>query len=185
MSRPAIFLDRDGVLIENVATYVRTWDDVRFLPGVFEGLRRLRATPFAVVLVTNQAVVGRGIITAESALAINARVVAEMTAQGACIDAAYVCLHSPAEMCACRKPAPGMLLRAQAELGLELSASYLVGDAVSDMRAADAAGVRGILVRTGRGAQQAALLNGRNGARIIVEDLPAALDHILTGVAQS
>jgi D-glycero-D-manno-heptose 1,7-bisphosphate phosphatase len=184
MSRPAIFLDRDGVLIENVDSYVRTWDDVRFLPGTFESMRRLRATPYTVVLVTNQSAVGRGILTAEQALDINGRVVAEIAARGGQVDASYVCLHSPADGCACRKPAPGMLLSAQADLGLDLAASYLIGDAATDIAAATAAGVRGILVRTGRGTQQAAALaaSGDDAGCPIVDDLPAALNHILPGV---
>ena len=179
MSRPAIFLDRDGVLIENVASYVRTWADVCFLPGVFDSMRHLARSPYVVVLVTNQSAVGRGILTAEQVLEINARVVAEVVARGGQVDASYICMHSPSEGLPCRKPAPGMLLQAQLELGLDLSASYLVGDAASDIAAAEAAGVHGILVRTGRGAEQARLLDAPGGTRCpIVDDLPAALDHI-------
>ncbi len=186
MSRPAIFLDRDGVIIENVDNYVRSWDDVRFLPGVFDALRGLSTSPYTVVLVTNQSAVGRGILTESVAVQINARVLAEIGARGGRIDATYMCVHSPLDNCTCRKPAPGMLLRAREEWALDLAASYMVGDAASDMAAADAAGVRGILVRTGRGAEQVALLGPRERAAFpIVDDLPAALNHILIGATHT
>ena len=186
MNRAAVFLDRDGVLIENVDTYVRTWADVQFLPGVFDGLRQLATTAYAVVLVSNQSAVGRGLLAAEDAVDINARVVAEIVTEGGRVDAAYLCLHSPTDACACRKPAPGLLLQAGAELGLGLAESYLVGDATSDIAAARAAGARGILVRTGRGEVQERLLDARDRARTsIVRDLGAAVDLILLGVADS
>ena len=186
MTRPAIFLDRDGVLIENVDTYVRTWADVEFLPGVFEALRRLRGGPFATVLVTNQSAVGRGIMSAEAALAINGRIVAEIQGQGGRLDGAYLCLHSPDDGCDCRKPAPGLILQARTELDLDLAGSYLIGDALTDMQAAEAAGVRGILVRTGRGAAQERLLDPLDPPRCsIVPDLTAAVDLILLGATNS
>ena len=186
MNRAAVFLDRDGVLIANVDSYVRTLADVRFLPGVFDALLRLAESAYAIVIVSNQSAVGRGLMTAESARDINDRVVAEIAAAGGRIDAAYLCLHSPVDACSCRKPAPGLLLQAEAELGLNLAESYLVGDAASDIAAARAAGARGILVRTGRGEIQETLLDARDGAGTpIVRDLGAAVDRILLGVANS
>jgi D-glycero-D-manno-heptose 1,7-bisphosphate phosphatase len=186
MSRAAVFLDRDGVLIDNVDTYVRTWNDVHFLPGVFEAMQRLQSSPYVTVLVTNQSAVGRGIITAAQALEINARIVEEIETHGGRVDGAYLCLHSPANACDCRKPAPGLLLQAQAELELDLGTSFLIGDALTDLQAADAAGVRGILVRTGRGAAQEQLLDPPSRARCsIVPDLTAAVDQILLGVSQT
>lgn len=168
--RPAIFLDRDGVIIENRPEHVRAWSDVAFLPGALAALERLAGSPFAVVVVTNQAAVGRGLVTLEQAEALNAGVVRAVRAAGGRIDAAYLCPHRPDEGCACRKPRPGLLLRAARELGLCLSDSWIVGDAVSDLEAGRAAGARGILVRTGRGAAQAAA-----AGLVGVADLTAAL----------
>ncbi len=186
VNRAAVFLDRDGVLIANVDTYVRTWADVRFLPGVFDALRRLASTAYAVVLVSNQSAVGRGLLAADDALDINARAVEKIVAQGGRVDAAYLCLHSPDNACPCRKPEPGLLLQAEAELGLDLADSYLVGDAASDIGAARAAGVRGILVRTGRGEAQERLLDARDRTSIsVVPDLGAAVDRILLGMGDS
>ncbi len=186
MNPAAVFLDRDGVLIENVDTYVKRWSDVRFLPGVFDSLRELGTSAYAIVLVSNQSAVGRGLMTAQDAVEINARVIAEIAAAGGRVDAAYLCLHSPTDACACRKPAPGLLLQAEAQLGLNLAESYLVGDAASDIAAARAASARGILVRTGRGEVEERLLDARDRATTsIVRDLGAAVDLILTGVVDS
>jgi len=111
---------------------------------------------------------------------INRRVIAEIEAQGGRIDASYVCPHRPDEGCNCRKPAPGMLLRAAKELELDLAHSYAIGDAVSDIEAAQAIGARGILVLTGRGKEQVALLKTKGKANcLVVADLSAAVDCIL------
>lgn len=178
--QPAVFLDRDGVIIENRSDYVKSWEEVRFLPGALEALRRLNRTEYALVLVTNQSAVGRGIISLDRAMEINRRVIAEIEAQGGRIDASYVCPHRPDEGCNCRKPAPGMLLRAAKELELDLAHSYAIGDAVSDIEAAQAIGARGILVLTGRGKEQVALLKTKGKANcLVVADLSAAVDCIL------
>jgi len=155
VTQPAIFLDRDGVIIENRADYVRSWDDVAFLPGALAALAALAPAPWAVVIVTNQSAVGQGLLAPEAAEAINARVVAAIRAAGGRVDAAYLCPHTDADACDCRKPAPGLLRRAAAELNLDLGRSVMIGDALSDVLAGRAAGVgRAALVRTGRGAAQ-------------------------------
>jgi D-glycero-D-manno-heptose 1,7-bisphosphate phosphatase len=171
--RPAIFLDRDGVIIENRPGHVRAWSDVAFLPGALDALADLAASPYAVVVVTNQAAVGRGLLTLDQAQALNAGVVRAIRGAGGRIDAAYLCPHRPEEICACRKPRPGLLLRAARELDLCLSDSWIVGDALTDLQAARAAGARGVLVRTGRGSAQSAT-HGIDG----VTDLPAALRQV-------
>ena len=175
-----MFLDRDGVIIENRSDYVKSWEEVCFLPGALEALRRLSRTEYALVLVTNQSAVGRGVISLEQATEINRRVIAEIGAQGGRVDASYMCPHRPDEGCNCRKPAPGMLLRAAKELGLDLTRSYAIGDAASDIEAAWAAGVRGILVLTGRGREQVTLLKMKGKANCpVVADMGAAVDYIL------
>jgi D-glycero-D-manno-heptose 1,7-bisphosphate phosphatase len=152
--RPALFLDRDGVLIENRAEYVRTLADVAFLPGALQAMQRAAALPFAVVIVSNQAGVGRGLITPETAASIQSAVVDAVRAHGGRIDAAYFCPHRADENCPCRKPRPGMLLQAAQELGIDLAASWMVGDNITDMQAGRAAGARCLLVRSGLGDRQ-------------------------------
>lgn len=156
--RPALFLDRDGVIIENRDNYVRSWEDVAFLPGALQALAALTSGPFAIVMVTNQSAVGRGIITLAEAHAINARVVSEIEKNGGRVDGVFICPHAPRDACLCRKPMPGLLFQAANALDLDLTRSVMVGDAVSDLLAGQNAGVpRLFLVRTGRGAAQAQL----------------------------
>lgn len=155
MNQPAVFLDRDGVIIENRANYVRTWDDVEIFPEALAALARLAAGPYRVVIVTNQSGVGRGDIPLATAEAINDRLLDMIREAGGRVDAVYMCPHAPTDGCDCRKPRPGLLTRAAADLSLDLGRSIMVGDALSDVAAGRAAGVaRSILVRTGRGAVQ-------------------------------
>jgi D-glycero-D-manno-heptose 1,7-bisphosphate phosphatase len=178
--RPAVFLDRDGVLIENRAMYVRSLDDMTVLPGATEAVHRLSASPFAIVVVTNQSAIARGLTTRAKVDLVNAALGDEIARHGGRVDAFYVCPHAPDDACTCRKPEPGMLRTAANELSIDLARSYLVGDAVSDMRAAEAAGVRPILVLTGRGARELSTLSRRMRNRCVVApDTQAAVDYIL------
>jgi len=182
MALAAVFLDRDGVIIENRDDHVKSWEEVQFIPGAFEGLKKLSQSSYAIVLVTNQSVVGRGMITLEQAHAINDRVIAEIKSHGGRIDASYLCPHHPDAGCACRKPRPGLLLQAAQELDLQLTSSYLIGDALTDIQAAQAAGVKGILVLSGRGVAQAKLVAQLKVSDFLrVADLRAAVDLILEG----
>ena len=155
---PAIFLDRDGVIIENRASYVRAWADVLIYPQALKALAALKNTPFRIVIVTNQSVVGRGIITEEQAKHINHRLVDEITLAGGRIDAVYMCPHAPIANCSCRKPEPGMLIEASDKLSLDLKNSLIIGDALSDLKAGQNVRLKKtILVRTGRGHEQSQL----------------------------
>lgn len=149
--RPALFLDRDGVLIENRPDYVRALSQVHFIPQAAEALAQFhRARPvWPVVIVSNQAGIGLGLITRETVDAINAAVLHNITVAGGRIDAVYICPHRADEACDCRKPKPGMLLQAAREWDLDLSASIMIGDSAIDMQAAWAAGVRPIFVQSG------------------------------------
>lgn len=178
--RRAVFLDRDGVIIENRPDYVLSWADVEFLPGVFEAVQRLAYTPFAVVIVTNQSPVGRGLMTASTLSQINRRIISHLEAHGGRIEAIYVCPHRPDEGCSCRKPQPGLLLQAAEKLNLDLGHSYMVGDAVSDVKAALAVGARPIMVRTGRGLAQLPLLRQAGHDHVpVAANLAEAIDWIL------
>lgn len=155
---PAIFLDRDGVIIENRAEYVRRWKDVTFIPQALTALEALSRTRYKIVIVTNQSAVGRGIITRAEADQIGERIMEVIKSHGGHVDGVFVCYHAPAAHCDCRKPRPGLLLQAAAALSIDLSRSIMVGDAISDLQAGQNAGVeQTFLVRTGRGAAQAVL----------------------------
>ena len=172
-----MFLDRDGVLIENRLTYITNWTHVEFLPDTFSAMRRLNASPYAVVIVTNQSAVGRGLLSLPSAYRINDEIVMHIVQNGGRVDATYLCPHVPDDKCLCRKPAPGLLLKAAADLHIDLHRSYLVGDAVTDMDAAAAAGACGIFVTTGLGALQRHSLGERSN--VVVPGIAAAIERIL------
>jgi D-glycero-D-manno-heptose 1,7-bisphosphate phosphatase len=153
--QPALFLDRDGVINENRANYVRSWADVELYPQALRALALVRDLPYKIIVVTNQSAVGRGIISLAEAEAINAGIVNAVTQYGGRIDAAYLCPHAPADNCDCRKPRPGLLLRAAREHGIDIGRSLMIGDALTDLAAGQAAGVaQTILLRTGRGQAQ-------------------------------
>ena len=156
--QPALFLDRDGVFIENCANYVRSWEDVQFFPQALMALARIRKIPYKIIVVTNQSAVGRGIISLETAVALNERILEVVRAGNGRIDASYLCPAKPGTNDPCRKPRPGMLLQAAQEHNLDLSQSYMIGDALTDIQAGQAAGVQqASLLLTGRGKPQSEL----------------------------
>jgi D-glycero-D-manno-heptose 1,7-bisphosphate phosphatase len=142
--RRAAFLDRDGVLNRRAPAhdYVRSPAEFVWLAGAREGVRRLNDEGWLVLVVSNQRGVARGLMTAADVEAIHARAQRELRAQGAHVDAFYFCPHGEDDRCACRKPQPGMILRAATEWNVDLAASFLVGDDARDLEAARRAGVR-------------------------------------------
>jgi histidinol-phosphate phosphatase family protein len=136
--RPALLLDRDGTLITDVG-YPRDPAQVEPLPGAFEALRALQAT-FALVIISNQSGIGRGLITQAEARAVHDRVIDVFARAGIQFAGAYYCPHAPEAGCPCRKPAPGLLLDAARDLGLSLARSVMLGDKASDTAAGLAAG---------------------------------------------
>lgn len=153
---PGIFLDRDGVIIENRQAYVRSWEDVEIYPQALDALIRAKSSPYKLVIVTNQSAIGRGIIPLRKAWEINNRLVETIRQAGGRIDGVFMCPHAPDANCECRKPKPGLLLQAAGQLCLDLNRSIMIGDALSDVLAGQAAGIpKTFLVRTGLGARQA------------------------------
>lgn len=180
--RPAVFLDRDGVINENRRDYVRSWAEFSFLPQAFPALRRLAASPFAVVVVSNQSAIGRGLVEQSTVEEIHRRMTRQIEAQGGRLDGVFYCPHRPDEGCDCRKPQPGLLLAAAAALELDLARSFLIGDAESDVLAALNAGCFPLLVRTGLGKEHLASLSPHLLARChVFADLNEAVDWILDG----
>lgn len=154
--RPAVFLDRDGTLVEEVP-YLHEPDRVVLVGDAVPALRRLAAAGFALVVVSNQAGVARGYYPEQAVAAVHARLEALLAAAGVTLDGIFYCPHHPhgtvaayARPCRCRKPAPGMLQAAAAALRLDLAASWMIGNHPSDVEAARAAGVTPLYVTTGR-----------------------------------
>jgi D-glycero-D-manno-heptose 1,7-bisphosphate phosphatase len=183
--RPAVFLDRDGTLIEE-AGYLDRLERMVFFPYTVDAVRTLNRAGFAVVVVTNQAGIARGIVkepfVAEAHRAISER----LAAGGAHVDGYYYCPHYKTGVvaeyvraCDCRKPGPGMLRTAAADLDLDLSRSFAVGDRWHDVGAAHAVGARGVLVRTGLGCRDAERPEPGTEADAIVDTLADAVAWIL------
>lgn len=177
---PAVFLDRDGVVIENRADYVRMWSHVTLLPRAIDALSGFHREGYKIIIVTNQSAVSRGLLAFDDAQLINERLVTTIKEQGGWVDGVLMCPHKPEDNCACRKPLPGMLLQAASEFSIDLSTSWMVGDAWTDLLAGQAAGVEGtIMVRTGRGeAQLDQTRPSAIGPFVICEDVFDAFHHI-------
>lgn len=153
---PAIFIDRDGTLIEEV-DYLANPQGVVLIPGAARALVALREGGYKLVLVTNQSGIARGMFDEETLRKIHAFLQSTLAEHGASLDGLYHCPHHPdfgSPPCSCRKPAPGMIMQAAQDLNLDLERSWMIGDAVRDTDAGRAAGTRTLLVRTGKGASQ-------------------------------
>ena len=180
--RPAVFLDRDGTLIEDLP-YLSDPVGIRLLPGAAEALVRLRQAGFARVLVTNQSGIGRGLFTEDRLREIHAELESQLAARSASLDGIYYCPAAPVEGagadCPDRKPAPGMLLRGADELGIDLGASWMVGDKMSDVLAGLNAGCRSILLQAGRADEAEPDDPVATGRFLVAPDLATAVDLIL------
>ncbi|MBP7669519.1 MAG: HAD family hydrolase [Candidatus Eisenbacteria bacterium] len=154
--KPAIFIDRDGTLLEPVE-YLGDPDGVKLVPGTGEAMRSARSAGFALVVVSNQSGIARGFYGPADVTRVHERVAELLAIEGALIDRFFFCPHHPdfTGPCRCRKPEPGLLLQAAHCLNLDLGRSFLVGDTIEDLQAGARAGCRTILVHTGYGERQA------------------------------
>jgi D-glycero-D-manno-heptose 1,7-bisphosphate phosphatase len=153
MPRHAVFLDRDGVIVEDVH-YLRRSADLRLLPGVVQALRLLQEH-FFLIVVTNQSGIARGLLTEADLLDIHQELVRKLALEGVLLDVLYYCPHLPEatlqpyrQVCLCRKPAPGMLIQARHDWAIALEHSFMVGDTLRDVQAGEAVGVPGFLLDT-------------------------------------
>ena len=183
--RPAVFLDRDGTMIEDVG-YLDAIARVAFYPWTIDAIKALNRAELAVVVVTNQSGVARGYFSESLVEATHRHISARLEAGRARVDAYYYCPHHPggtvdpyARACDCRKPAPGLIEQAAADLGLDAARSFVVGDKWIDVRLARAVGARAILVRTGSGATEEMRVPAGVAADAVVDNLAAAASWIL------
>jgi D-glycero-D-manno-heptose 1,7-bisphosphate phosphatase len=191
VAAPAVFIDRDGTLIEE-AGYLNELSRLVFFPFSVDAVRQLNRGGFRVVVVTNQAGIARGIVSEAFVAAAHAHISERLRAGGATIDAYYHCPHHPAGIvaglsraCDCRKPRPGLLLRAAADLDLDLERSFVIGDRWHDLEAGQAVGTRAVLVRTGYGAENERAPRAGVTADAVVDNLAAAAAWILSGATRS
>lgn len=176
---PAVFLDRDGVLIEE-RNYLHRVEDVAFIPGALPALRRLQDAGFLLFIVTNQSGVGRGYFTLEDVEKVHAHILAECARHGVQFRKIYVAPEAPDQPSRGRKPSPQFLFDAREAFGVDLARSYMIGDKLSDLECGWNAGVAGaILVRTGYGAEHERRLGQQRHRAVVVDDLAAAAEWIL------
>jgi len=167
---PAVFLDRDGTMMED-CDYCSDPKDVRIFSGVPEALRSLKSRGFKLIVITNQSGIGRGLMTVEQYRAVEAEVLRQLDGL---IDATYFCPDVPGQHSSCRKPAPGMIVEATRQHQIDLTRSFLIGDKEIDVECGRNAGVRTIRVKTGPEREMTG-----STADWITEDVPAASEIIL------
>ena len=176
-----VILDRDGTINRASDEFVKSPDEWHPLPGALEAISRLNHAGFHVVLATNQSGLGRGLFDMAALNAVHGHMLKNLAAAGGRIDAIFYCPHAPDEGCACRKPAPGLLMQIQERYGIDLAGVPYVGDSLRDMEAAHAAGCAPHLVLTGRhpDMQNQVLPPNFPASTRVHADLAAFADHLL------
>jgi histidinol-phosphate phosphatase family protein len=167
----AVFLDRDGVLNRERDSYIRTLEMFELLPGAAEAVASLNRRGFAVFVVTNQSGIARGYLTLDTLEAMHRVLRSAVQAAGGAISGIYFCPHHPDEGCVCRKPSPYLVRKAAAEHGIDLGASFFVGDTAIDVACGRAAGCRTILALSGK------------TTREMLETFPVQPDHVCEDLA--
>ncbi len=185
MSTPAVFLDRDGTINEEMG-YINHLSRFRVFPQAAPAIRRLHEARLKVVVISNQSGVARGYFSLALMEEVNRRLTRLLAAGGARLDGFYICTHHPSENCPCRKPKPELILRAARDLDLDLSRSYLVGDRYTDLETAANAGVKGILVLTGSGRGEFEFIREKAAVQpvYVAEDLADAAAWIIEDLSK-
>ncbi len=176
-----VFIDRDGVINKDRRDYIKSWSEFCPIPGSIEALRLLRLHDYSIIVITNQSAINRKMIDRAELQEIHDNMVTMVKAQGGDIEAIYSCPHRPEENCACRKPKPGLIYRAQADYGLELSEICMIGDSLKDIECARRAGCgEAVLVRTGHGIEAERLCEEKGIVpNYVADDLMAAAKWLL------
>lgn len=174
----AVFLDRDGVINHKAreGDYIRTWREIRFMPGAVKAVASLNRAGYKVFVATNQRGVATLKIRMDDLLEIHARIQHEFARDGAIISQIYYCPHDVSLRCRCRKPQPGMLQQAAQEHSLDLRASWMVGDSLTDVKAGESAGCRSVLL-----APALPDLSGLSEVPFVAESLEMTVPLILNG----
>jgi D-glycero-D-manno-heptose 1,7-bisphosphate phosphatase len=151
--RASVLLDRDGTIIEE-CHYLSDPEKVRLIPGVAEGMRALQVLGLPLIIITNQSGIGRGYFDMAAVEAVHKRLLELLALEAITIEGVYICPHAPEEQCTCRKPLPGLALRAAEECSFDPALSFVIGDKVCDVELALNLGATPVLVRSGYGAEE-------------------------------
>jgi D-glycero-D-manno-heptose 1,7-bisphosphate phosphatase len=177
-----VFLDRDGVINHDSSDYIKSWSEVRFIPGSLSAIKTLNDAGFTVMIITNQSAVHRKMISMDELARIHREIQRAAFAEGGRITDVFFCPHLPDEGCACRKPSPGMIRRARERYPIDLEKSFMVGDSAKDIECAKRAGCgHAVLVKTGNG-RKASVALAEKGIHPdkIADNLAAAADWIVS-----
>lgn len=177
-----IILDRDGVINEDSDDYIKTPDEWLPIPGSLEAIARLTRAKYRVVVASNQSGIGRGLFDTNMLSRIHEKMHRKVVEAGGRIEAIFFCPHAPEDECACRKPKPGLFHEIANRLYVDLNGVPAVGDSLRDITAAQAAGCRPMLVRTGKGSRALSAATGLDGV-MVYDDLAAAAEALLTADA--
>lgn len=179
----AVFLDRDGTIIED-SGYISSPDQVKFIPGSIEAIKKLNEAGYKVVIISNQAGIARGLLSENMLQTIDKIIHRQVLSGGGHIDASYYCPHHPEhgvypykQICECRKPHTGLIKQAVREKNIELAGSFMIGDKSSDVETGKCAGIKTIFVRTGHGKNEEKGLKEKPDH--IADNLPAAVKWLL------
>jgi D-glycero-D-manno-heptose 1,7-bisphosphate phosphatase len=159
MLEKVVFLDRDGVINRDSPAYIKSWDEFEFLPGSLEAMALLTRSGFTIIVITNQSAIGRGMVAPETLSHTHRKMSETVSAHGGHIRDIFFCPHHPENGCGCRKPAPGLILKARDTYDIDLSDAVMVGDSAKDIECARNAGCgTNVLVQTGNGLSAVATL---------------------------
>jgi D-glycero-D-manno-heptose 1,7-bisphosphate phosphatase len=176
-----VFLDRDGVINRDSPDYIKSWSEFEFLPGSLEALKQLTLNGFAVIIITNQSVIHRKMVTKKDLDFIHDMMNKTVQSNGGDIKDIFYCPHIPEDRCDCRKPNPGLIYRAKKRYQIDLETSIMVGDSAKDIECARNAGCgSAILVKTGNGVTAENILKDKMiYPDVIVQDLLEAVNWII------
>ncbi len=180
MKTPAVFLDRDGTINEEMG-YINDLSRLKILPGVASALKLLKSYGFKLIVISNQSGPARGYFPKELVFETNELLQKRLKKKGASIDDFFICFHHPEENCPCRKPKPGLILQAIEKYSIDLEKSYLIGDKIIDIETAKNAGIKGILVLTGYGKGEFKYVAPQKGIvpYFVAKDLKSAAEFII------
>ena len=183
MLKKVVFLDRDGVINRDSPDYIKSWAEFEFLPGSIDAIRRLSASGFTIIVITNQSAINRGMVPVRELEHMHKRMRQAVAEGGGEIRDIFFCPHTPDEGCDCRKPLPGLIHSAQKAYHADLSDACMVGDNATDILCARNAGcARAVLVRTGNFlAAEKILAENKIRPDHVADDLSRAADWIMKG----
>ena len=177
-----VFLDRDGVINQDSADYIKSWSEFEFLAGSLEAINLLKLNRFVTIVITNQSVINRNMVTREGLEYIHNMMKAAVRDQGGEITDIFFCPHIPEDQCDCRKPQPGLIYQARRKYGIDIENTVMVGDSVKDIECARNAGCRhAVLVQTGNGPAAQKALKAKNILPdYVARDLLEAVEWIIS-----